>query len=227
MNLGEVLRDCCNCVDIFATVPGSLPTERREPMTRTRTRLLLAVCLALGLLFASTGLRDSGATETAPQAVEAVESDLGALESLSRIEPLTQMTMLVTTTTVPPTTAPPTTARPRPTPTTTAPVVEAAAAPEPEPESVPLESGSGNGDPNDYASWDRLAQCESGGDWSINTGNGYYGGLQFSLNSWRGVGGTGYPHEHSRATQIQMGQRLHAQGGWRHWPGCTRSFGWT
>jgi hypothetical protein len=84
-----------------------------------------------------------------------------------------------------------------------------------------------SGDPNDDASWDRLAQCESGGNWAINTGNGYYGGLQFALSSWQMVGGTGYPHEHSRATQIEMGRRLyHRMGGWGPWPACTRSFGW-
>lgn len=73
--------------------------------------------------------------------------------------------------------------------------------------------------------WDRLAQCESGGNWSINTGNGFYGGLQFSLRSWRGVGGTGYPHQHSREHQIEMGERLRANGGWRHWPACSRKLG--
>ncbi len=73
--------------------------------------------------------------------------------------------------------------------------------------------------------WDRLAQCESGGNWAINTGNGYYGGLQFSLSSWRAVGGAGYPHEASRETQIEMGERLRANGGWRHWPACSRKLG--
>jgi hypothetical protein len=97
---------------------------------------------------------------------------------------------------------------------------------EPAPQPQPHYSGGGSGDPNDMASWDRLAQCEAGGNWSINTGNGYYGGLQFSLSSWRGVGGTGYPHEHSRAEQIRRGQLLWQQGGWQHWPACTRSFGW-
>lgn len=120
------------------------------------------------------------------------------------------------TTTPPPTTTTSTTAPPPPPPTTTA-----AAPPQ-----HTHRSPTGGGDPNDPATWDRLAQCESGGDWHINTGNGYYGGIQFSLSSWRGVGGSGYPHEHSRETQIAMGQRLHSQGGWRHWPGCSRSFGW-
>lgn len=91
---------------------------------------------------------------------------------------------------------------------------------------VPAYSGGGNGDPNDMASWDRLAQCESNGNWHINTGNGYYGGIQFSLSSWRAVGGTGYPHEHSREEQIRKGQALWQSGGWNHWPGCTSSFGW-
>lgn len=73
--------------------------------------------------------------------------------------------------------------------------------------------------------WDRLAQCESGGNWAINSGNGYYGGIQFSLSSWRGVGGTGYPHEHSREEQIKRGEMLRAQGGWRHWPACSKKLG--
>jgi resuscitation-promoting factor RpfA len=73
--------------------------------------------------------------------------------------------------------------------------------------------------------WDAVAQCESGGNWSINTGNGYYGGLQFSASSWRNVGGTGLPHEHSRETQILMGQRLQARAGWGSWPSCSSKLG--
>ena len=66
--------------------------------------------------------------------------------------------------------------------------------------------------------WDRLAECEAGGNWAINTGNGYYGGLQFSLSSWRAVGGTGRPHEHSRAEQIHRGELLRDRQGWGAWP---------
>ena len=73
--------------------------------------------------------------------------------------------------------------------------------------------------------WDRLAQCESSGNWSINTGNGYYGGLQFSLQSWRGVGGSGYPHQHSRAEQIRRAELLKARQGWGAWPACSRKLG--
>ena len=76
------------------------------------------------------------------------------------------------------------------------------------------------------AQFERLAQCESGGNWSINTGNGYYGGLQFNLGTWRGLGFGGYPHEASKATQIAAGQKLQGQrGGWSAWPACSRNLG--
>ena len=75
------------------------------------------------------------------------------------------------------------------------------------------------------AQFERLAQCESGGNWSINTGNGYYGGLQFNLGTWRGVGMSGYPHQASKATQIAAGQKLHSQRGWAPWPSCSRKLG--
>lgn len=75
------------------------------------------------------------------------------------------------------------------------------------------------------SAWDRLAACESGGNWSINTGNGYYGGLQFSLSSWRGVGGQGYPHQASKAEQIRRAEMLRARGGWGHWPACSAKLG--
>lgn len=76
-----------------------------------------------------------------------------------------------------------------------------------------------------YAIWDRLAECESGGDWSINTHNGFYGGLQFSLTSWRNVGGSGYPHQNSREEQIYRGEKLKALQGWGAWPACSRKLG--
>ena len=69
--------------------------------------------------------------------------------------------------------------------------------------------------------WDRLAQCESGGNWAINTGNGYYGGLQFSLGTWQAYGGTGLPSQHSRETQIAIATKLRdASGGYGAWPHC-------
>ena len=74
--------------------------------------------------------------------------------------------------------------------------------------------------------WDALARCESGGNWAINTGNGYYGGLQFNVGTWRAYGGTGYPHQNSRETQIAVASRLRdATGGYGAWPACSASLG--
>jgi uncharacterized protein YabE (DUF348 family) len=69
--------------------------------------------------------------------------------------------------------------------------------------------------------WDRIAQCESGGNWAANTGNGYYGGLQFSLSTWQAYGGTGLPSDASRATQIAIAEKVRAaNGGYSAWPVC-------
>jgi uncharacterized protein YabE (DUF348 family) len=74
--------------------------------------------------------------------------------------------------------------------------------------------------------WDRLAQCESGGNWAINTGNGYYGGLQFSLGTWQAYGGSGLPSNASRETQIAIATKLrNASGGYGAWPGCAAALG--
>ena len=77
----------------------------------------------------------------------------------------------------------------------------------------------------DGATWDALAQCESGGNWSINTGNGFYGGLQFTQQSWNGVGMSGSPATASRAQQIEAGERLLAIQGWGAWPACSAKLG--
>lgn len=75
------------------------------------------------------------------------------------------------------------------------------------------------------ATWDALAWCESTGRWDINTGNGYYGGIQFHPRSWRAVGGEGYPHEATRIEQIYRGELLLDLQGWGAWPGCSRKLG--
>lgn len=121
-------------------------------------------------------------------------------------------TIETTTTTPAPTTS--TTAAPARTVATTPPTTAAPAPPPPKP-----------GDPNDPATWDRMALCEAGGDWSANTGNGYYGGLQFSLSTWESYGGAGYPHEATKATQIEVARRLHAARGWDAWPSCAQELG--
>jgi LysM repeat protein len=73
--------------------------------------------------------------------------------------------------------------------------------------------------------WDKLAQCESGGNWAINTGNGYYGGLQFTLGSWQAVGGSGYPHQANKSEQIARAEKLQAIQGWGAWPACSAKLG--
>jgi hypothetical protein len=95
-----------------------------------------------------------------------------------------------------------------------------------EPASSPVAPSSTT---SNYASgnsvWDDLAQCEANGNWAINTGNGYYGGLQFSLSTWRAVGGVGYPHEASREEQIHRGEILLQSSGWGAWPSCSSQLG--
>ena len=76
--------------------------------------------------------------------------------------------------------------------------------------------------------WDRLAQCESGGNWSINTGNGYHGGLQFSASTWQAFGGGEFAQtadQASREQQIVVAERTLAQQGWGAWPACSASLG--
>ena len=68
--------------------------------------------------------------------------------------------------------------------------------------------------------FDRVAWCESTGRWRINTGNGFYGGLQFTLSSWRAVGGSGYPHWHGKLEQKYRGVKLLRLQGRGAWPHC-------
>ncbi|WP_026538531.1 LysM peptidoglycan-binding domain-containing protein [Arthrobacter sp. 9MFCol3.1] len=75
------------------------------------------------------------------------------------------------------------------------------------------------------STWDSLAQCESGGNWATNTGNGYAGGLQFSASTWAAHGGTGSPANASRAQQIAVAERVQASQGWGAWPACAAKLG--
>ena len=75
------------------------------------------------------------------------------------------------------------------------------------------------------SAWDKLAQCESGGNWNINTGNGYYGGIQFNASTWKAYGGRGMPHQASKAEQIAVAERTLAAQGWNAWPACSRKMG--
>ena len=76
--------------------------------------------------------------------------------------------------------------------------------------------------------WDALAQCESGGDWSIDTGNGYSGGLQFHPQTWTAHGGGQYAPtagQASREQQIAVAEKVQASQGWGAWPACSASLG--
>ncbi|MGV9454302.1 transglycosylase family protein [Streptomyces sp. NPDC003635] len=76
--------------------------------------------------------------------------------------------------------------------------------------------------------WDRIAQCESGGNWHINTGNGYYGGLQFSASTWRAYGGTAYAataDQASKDQQIAVATKVQRAQGWGAWPTCSARAG--
>ncbi|GAU68598.1 hypothetical protein SSP35_08_00920 [Streptomyces sp. NBRC 110611] len=87
---------------------------------------------------------------------------------------------------------------------------------------VPL-MGATSANAASVSTWDKVAQCEAGGNWSINTGNGYYGGLQFSSSSWAAAGGTQYASRADLATkaqQIAAGEKLLAMQGPGAWPNC-------
>jgi len=90
-----------------------------------------------------------------------------------------------------------------------------------------------NHQPGDGSRWDQLAQCEAGGNWAANTGNGFGGGLQFmhqrSYSTWLSFGGgefAPHPWEASREQQIDIAERVLASSGYGAWPGCSRKFGW-
>ncbi len=74
--------------------------------------------------------------------------------------------------------------------------------------------------------WEKIAACESGGNWGIVSSNGlYYGGLQFSLQAWESVGGTGLPNEASKEEQMERGKMLQEKRGWRVWGLCAKKLG--
>ncbi|MFF0012104.1 transglycosylase family protein [Streptomyces sp. NPDC005374] len=91
-----------------------------------------------------------------------------------------------------------------------------------------LLAAAGNSVAADGGVWDRIAQCESGGNWHINTGNGYYGGLQFSAGTWRAYGGSAYAPTADRADrsqQIAVATKVQRAQGWGAWPTCSARAG--
>ena len=75
--------------------------------------------------------------------------------------------------------------------------------------------------------WERMAWCESRNTWNVDTGNGYYGGLQFALGSWQWMGGEGSPADATKEEQIYRANLLWQAQGWNGWPGCKTYFGWS
>ncbi len=91
-----------------------------------------------------------------------------------------------------------------------------------------LLAATGQADAADGGVWDRIARCESGGNWRINTGNGYYGGLQFSAGTWRAYGGGAYAataDQASKAQQIAVAAKVQRAQGWGAWPTCAARAG--
>jgi hypothetical protein len=89
-----------------------------------------------------------------------------------------------------------------------------------------LSAGTASAAPD--SAWDKVAQCESGGNWHISTGNGYYGGLQFSAGTWKAFGGGAYAttaNKASREQQIAVAEKVLAAQGWNAWPVCSRKAG--
>lgn len=153
--------------------------------------------------------------------------------SLENIE-FNTVSALPTPTSTPTPTPPPPTPTPTPEPTPEPEIVEATPTPEPltviEPTATPIPQEPASTpapavDVNSDAIWDALAACESGGNWQINTGNGYFGGLQFSQGAWNSVGGSGEPHNASREEQISRGKLLQERRGWGAWGACAKKLG--
>ncbi|WP_033442979.1 LysM peptidoglycan-binding domain-containing protein [Saccharothrix sp. NRRL B-16314] len=85
---------------------------------------------------------------------------------------------------------------------------------------APLAMAAGTANAQSGVNWDAVAACESGGNWSINTGNGYYGGLQFLPSTWTSHGGSGMPHQASRDEQIRIAENVMKTQGIGAWPVC-------
>ncbi|HEY3239231.1 MAG TPA: transglycosylase family protein [Acidimicrobiia bacterium] len=94
-----------------------------------------------------------------------------------------------------------------------------AAAPRP----GPVQAAATSPVPDDV--WLRLRNCEAGGNYTRNNGNGYYGAYQFSAGTWRSLGYPGLPHQASPETQDEAAKKLQARGGWGQWPACSRRIG--
>ena len=87
---------------------------------------------------------------------------------------------------------------------------------------APMALATGTASADSGVNWDAVAACESGGNWGIATGNGYYGGLQFTMGTWRANGGSGSPQHASREEQIRVAENVLRTQGIKAWPVCGR-----
>ena len=79
--------------------------------------------------------------------------------------------------------------------------------------------------PSDAQIWQRLRNCEAGGRYDRNSGNGYYGAYQFAAGTWRSLGYKGLPHQAPPEIQDEAARKLQARSGWGQWPACARRIG--
>jgi hypothetical protein len=85
---------------------------------------------------------------------------------------------------------------------------------------APMALTTGTANAESGVNWDAVAACESGGNWSTSTGNGYYGGLQFTMGTWHANGGSGSPSQASREEQIRVAENVLRTQGIHAWPVC-------
>lgn len=166
--------------------------------------LVVALLLAAVLVLVVTGPSGSeGASPADPPSTTTPRPD--TMRSLSETIAAVWAAATTTTTATPP---PPTTTTTHYHPPTTSPP-------------PPVASAPATGD-----RFDALAQCESGGDPTTNTGNGYYGAFQFALSTWHSIGRSGYPHHHTYGEQKAAAIDLQARSGWGQWSACSAKLGY-
>jgi hypothetical protein len=156
----------------------------------------------------TTASKSSRKSTASARAVSAVPSDYTeAMSTLTADEP------------VPPPPTPPPPPPPPPAPARSAP--PPAPPPRPQPKAVATDSGTSVAG----GVWAELRQCESGGNYQDNTGNGFYGAYQFDQRTWNGLGYPGRPDQAPPAMQDQAAKQLQASRGWGPWPSCSRKLG--
>lgn len=211
----EVTTDVAAGDEVVRTAALDGPTGVRKLLSETTTTLVEASG-------ATTSTTTEAPTTTTVAPTEPADEDEPEPEPTTTTNP--PLARALTTGADDEPEAPTTTAAPRPAPATTV-APSTTTTTTASPEETSSSEGDAYDDPRSTQVWYDLAQCESGGDWSIDTGNGYYGGLQFSLGTWESVGGSGYPHEHPASTQIEFGRQLQARQGWGAWPHCSDELG--